>query len=100
MVPACSIFINKVVDFLGVGLSLYALAGLYQYISRDPILKRTVKCKYCRKRISEKVSHMPRGPCNSGASLSRLTPKARPNAVSTARVGRMAEKRGWQDRSY
>lgn len=51
-----SIFINKVINFLGLGLSLYALAGTYQYFSHDPIIKHTVKCKYCRKRINEKVS--------------------------------------------
>lgn len=51
----CSVFVNKIVSFLGLGLSLYALAGTYQYFSHDPIIKHTVKCQYCRKRISEKV---------------------------------------------
>ncbi len=51
----CSIFVNKLVNFFGMGLSLYALACLYQFFSHDPIIKHTVKCKYCRKHISEKV---------------------------------------------
>jgi large conductance mechanosensitive channel len=41
---------------MGVGCSLYGLAAVYQYFSQDPIIKHTVKCKYCRKRINEKVS--------------------------------------------
>jgi large conductance mechanosensitive channel len=40
---------------MGVGFSLYGLAALYQYLSKDPIIKHTVKCRYCRKRINEKV---------------------------------------------
>lgn len=31
------------------------MASIYQYFSKDPIIKRTVKCKYCKKYISEKV---------------------------------------------
>ncbi|CAK7565752.1 MAG: hypothetical protein SEPTF4163_003678 [Sporothrix epigloea] len=54
VVMAYGIFVNRVVNFLGVGISLYALASVYQYFSHDPIIKHTVKCKYCRKRISEK----------------------------------------------
>ena len=48
-------FINKVVSFMGVGFALYGLANFYQWMSHDPIIKHTVKCPYCRKRISEKV---------------------------------------------
>ena len=32
-------FINRCINFLAVGLSLYALAGTYQYFSHDPIIK-------------------------------------------------------------
>lgn len=46
------------INFFGVGLSLYVLAGLYQLLSRDPIIKHTVKCKYCRKTISANVSKL------------------------------------------
>lgn len=46
---------NKTLNFLGVGISLYALAGLYQYFAKDPIIKHFRKCPYCRKNINEKV---------------------------------------------
>ncbi|KAK2066833.1 hypothetical protein P8C59_000616 [Phyllachora maydis] len=52
VVMAYGAFINRMINFFGVGLSLYVLAGLYQLLSRDPIIKHTVKCKYCRKTIS------------------------------------------------
>lgn len=51
----CSFFLNRLINFMGVGLSLYGLAALYQYVSQDPIIKHTVKCRYCRKKINEKV---------------------------------------------
>ncbi|KAF7880398.1 uncharacterized protein EAF02_007244 [Botrytis sinoallii] len=39
-----------------VGLALYGIAGLYQYFSQDnAIIKHTVRCKYCRKKIFEKA---------------------------------------------
>ncbi len=57
----CSIFLNRIINFIGVGFSLYALAATYQHFSRDPIIKHMIKCKYCRKRISEKVGLC--GPC-------------------------------------
>ena len=53
---APSFFLNKLVNFLGVGFSLYLIAALSQRFSEDPMIKHTVKCKYCRKRISERVS--------------------------------------------
>ncbi|KAK3687345.1 large-conductance mechanosensitive channel [Podospora appendiculata] len=54
VVMAYGFFLNRLVNFVGVGFSLYGLASLYQCFSKDPIIKRTVKCKYCRKRINEK----------------------------------------------
>ena len=48
-------FINQIVSFFAVGIALYGLAQLYQWLSHDPIIKHTIKCKYCRKRINEKV---------------------------------------------
>lgn len=48
-------FLNKIVNFMGVGLALYAVASIAEFWSSDPIIKHTVKCKYCRKRISEKA---------------------------------------------
>lgn len=56
VVMAYGVFLNKLVNFLGIGVALYGLAGLYQWLSHDPIIKHTVKCKYCRKSVSEKVS--------------------------------------------
>jgi len=50
-----SAFINTVLNFLGLGLSLYIVARIYGAVTDDAIIKPTVKCKYCRKRISEKV---------------------------------------------
>jgi large conductance mechanosensitive channel len=38
-----------------LGLSLYLLANVYQYVSKDNIIKRTKKCRYCRKKVNEKV---------------------------------------------
>jgi hypothetical protein len=51
----CSFFLNRLLNFMGVGFSLYGLAAVYQYFSQDPIIKHTVKCRYCRKRINEKA---------------------------------------------
>jgi len=48
-------FLNKIINFFGVGLALYTVASTYEWISNDSIIKHTVKCKYCRKRISEKA---------------------------------------------
>ena len=39
-----------------VCIALYGLAHIYSLVSHDNIIKHTKKCKYCRKRISEKVS--------------------------------------------
>ncbi|KAI0429839.1 large-conductance mechanosensitive channel [Xylaria sp. FL1042] len=49
-------FIRHVVSFLFLGVMLYALAGVYQYFSKDPIIKHTVKCRYCKKRVSTKAT--------------------------------------------
>lgn len=49
-------FLNKLLSFFGMGLVLYAIAGFYQWVSSDTIIKHSIKCRYCRKRISEKVS--------------------------------------------
>ena len=41
---------------MGVGIALYAVASVYELGSSEKIIKGTVKCKYCRKKISEKVN--------------------------------------------
>ncbi|KAK4218576.1 large conductance mechanosensitive channel protein [Rhypophila decipiens] len=56
VVMAYGFFLNRLLNFIGVGFSLYAMASIYQYFSKDPIIKRQVKCKYCKKYISEKAS--------------------------------------------
>jgi large conductance mechanosensitive channel len=45
-----------------VGFALYGMANLFQTISKEPIIRHTKKCKYCRKNINEKVrlSSLPR----------------------------------------
>ncbi|KAI0413779.1 hypothetical protein EKO27_g4615 [Xylaria grammica] len=48
-------FIRHVVSFLCLGIMLYALACLYQCFSKDNIIKYTVKCRYCKKRVSAKA---------------------------------------------
>jgi large conductance mechanosensitive channel len=50
-----SLFIYQMVSLVMVGISLYGLAHLYALVSHDNIIKQTKKCKYCRKRINEKV---------------------------------------------
>jgi hypothetical protein len=68
-------------------MALYLIALIYDYVSSDSIIKTTVKCKYCRKWISDKVSYFLllslRG-CPLGLTTVRR------NAVCTARVGKMA----------
>ena len=51
-----SSFLDKVINFFGIGIALYVVAQAYTWMSNDAIVKHMVKCKYCRKRISEKVS--------------------------------------------
>lgn len=53
-------FIDKVLNLLGVGLALYFVANVYAWVSHDSIIKQTVKCKYCRKSIGNKVSGLGR----------------------------------------
>lgn len=55
----CRAFLNKVFGFVGIGLTLYTVGQVYTYFSEDVVIKRTVKCRYCRKWISSKVrSHV------------------------------------------
>lgn len=48
-------FIDKVVRFLLIAVSLFLIAKFYSWITSDNIVKRQVRCKYCRKYISEKA---------------------------------------------
>lgn len=61
---------NRLINFAGVGFSLYGLASLYQCFSKDPIIKHTVKCRYCRKYINEKVRNLlTLGICGMGSNI-------------------------------
>lgn len=55
VVMAYGAFLDKVIRFFIIGLALYTIAQTYGYVSKDSIIKHTVKCRYCRKRISEKA---------------------------------------------
>ncbi|EQB47305.1 Anditomin synthesis protein L [Colletotrichum fructicola] len=55
VVMAYGSFLNQLVSFFCIGFALYGLAHIFQFFSRDPIIRPTVKCKYCRKRISIKA---------------------------------------------
>lgn len=53
------VFLNKTINFIGLGMALYGLASLYEYCASryggDPIIKHTEKCRYCKKRVNVKV---------------------------------------------
>ena len=48
-------FLDKVLRFLVLAIALFSIARVYSWASKDNIIKRQVKCKYCRKYISEKA---------------------------------------------
>lgn len=48
-------FVETLLNFAGVSLTLFAIAHVYMWISHDKIIKPTVKCRYCRKFISVEV---------------------------------------------
>lgn len=49
------LFIQQCINFVSLGASLYIIGSLYTRFTHDEVIKRTVKCKYCRKYISEKA---------------------------------------------
>ncbi|KAI4127907.1 MAG: hypothetical protein LQ338_002992 [Usnochroma carphineum] len=55
VVMAYGAFLSKIIRFLVVALSLFVVARIYGWAADDSVIKKQVKCKYCRKRISEKV---------------------------------------------
>jgi large conductance mechanosensitive channel len=55
LVLAWGTFLDKILRFLLIALSLWVIAMTYSRTSGDNIVKRQVKCKYCRKYISEKA---------------------------------------------
>ncbi|PVI01535.1 ion channel [Periconia macrospinosa] len=48
-------FLDKIIRFLVVALALWVIAHMYSHGSGEDIVKRKVKCRYCRKEISEKA---------------------------------------------
>ena len=50
-----SMFVETILNFAGVSLTLFAVAHMYMWISHDKIIKPTIKCRYCRKYISLEV---------------------------------------------
>lgn len=57
VVLAWGAFTGKVFNFIGFGFALYLIAQLYSHVSHDNIIRRTVRCKYCRKFIRYCTSH-------------------------------------------
>lgn len=53
LVLAYGVFIETVLNFLGVSLTLYAVGHLYMWIFHDKIIKPTVRCPYCKQYIGE-----------------------------------------------
>ena len=48
-------FIDKIVRFFIIATALWLIAVVYSRTSGDNIVKKQVKCKFCRKYISEKA---------------------------------------------
>ncbi|KAH8681360.1 large-conductance mechanosensitive channel [Xylariales sp. PMI_506] len=55
VVLAYGLFLNKCINFMGLGIALYMLAIAYEYTSQDPIIKHQTKCRYCKKYISKRA---------------------------------------------
>jgi large conductance mechanosensitive channel len=55
VVMAYGLFVNSTASFMFMGMVLYLTAVIYSKITRDNIIKHSVKCRYCRKRIHEKA---------------------------------------------
>lgn len=54
--PPDRAFIETVMNFLGVSLTLYAAGHVYMFVFHNKIIKPTVRCPYCKQYISETVS--------------------------------------------
>ncbi|KIJ35937.1 hypothetical protein M422DRAFT_179967 [Sphaerobolus stellatus SS14] len=52
-------FLDETIAFFGLGLTLYLMANLYGYFSKESIIKHVYKCSYCRKQISVKAKRCP-----------------------------------------
>ncbi|KAJ5242992.1 uncharacterized protein N7469_001319 [Penicillium citrinum] len=52
LVLAWGLFIETILNFLGVSMTLFAVAHLYMAVSHNKIIKPTIRCRYCKKYIS------------------------------------------------
>jgi large conductance mechanosensitive channel len=48
-------FLDKIMRFMAMAMALWVIALAYSRSSGDNIVKKQVKCKFCRKYISEKA---------------------------------------------
>ncbi|KIJ31532.1 hypothetical protein M422DRAFT_61645 [Sphaerobolus stellatus SS14] len=48
------VFLDEMVAFFELGITLYLMANLYGYFTKESIITHTYKCPYCRKQISAK----------------------------------------------
>ncbi|KAL4816226.1 hypothetical protein BDW67DRAFT_55620 [Aspergillus spinulosporus] len=55
LVLAYGLFLEQVANFLGISLTLYTLAQICMFASHNEIIKKSMKCRYFRKCISEKA---------------------------------------------
>lgn len=55
LVFAYGSFIDKIVRFFVLAVSLWAIAVIYGKATKDAIVKKQVKCPFCRKYVSEKA---------------------------------------------
>ena len=96
-------FLAKALNFIGIALSLFGIAKTYEVLTNDKVVKRSVKCRYCRKRISEKVSCLflswvlvCLGKIVEGRSRLMRMIWCRQRGVSIAPVGKMGGRRNEQ----
>jgi large conductance mechanosensitive channel len=52
---AYGVFLDKIVRFFCIAVALWTIAIVYGRTSGDSIVKKQVRCKFCRKYISEKA---------------------------------------------
>lgn len=55
VVFAYGTFIDKIVRFFLLAVSMWVIASVYSRTTKDNIVKRQVKCRFCRKYVSEKA---------------------------------------------
>ena len=48
-------FVDKLLRFFIIALAMFFIAKTYSWITKDNIVKRQVRCKYCRKYISQRA---------------------------------------------